>query len=635
MPWQGDRARELGRRTWALAGRASVRQKMAGVPAAMVLLVGITVAFSVRSTTSALLRGDLTERGMAIARETAGNAADLVLTNDLYGLSRLARRTVVSNPGVRYVLVLDVEGRPLVHTLPRGVPAGLLHTPRGSPATEVHTTEGTVRDVSTGILDGRAGTVRVGMSERALDAKVGHLTLTVLGVAGVAFVVALLVGFWLAGVLARPIAELVSATEAVGRGDFSRRVTAWAPDEIGQLALAFDDMVERLDASRCAETQRHREMSSLNAIGVAAGKSLDMAEVCEASVATAVRTLGADGGSILVVSRDGDVQLAHTTPGDACSPPTPDLACLCADVLAARSPRVGWADQACPWGSTTGAPAPWLACVPLLAEDEPIGIMTLAFRECPEFEDGEELLSAVGAQVGTAVQKARLWAEIRRREAQGRNLLRGIVTAQEDERRRVARELHDEAGQSLTSLVLGLRAVEEHATDAEIRREAAELRAVAADALDGIGRLALALRPAALDQLGLAPALRDLAQRQGEAAGIDVDVQTVNLDGVRLPREVEVVLYRVVQEALTNVCRHAHARHASVLLEQRKESFVAVVEDDGAGFDLAAVAGNGPGGAMGIFGMQERADLVEGSVTIESQPGRGTSVYLSVPVVTP
>jgi len=228
-----------------------------------------------------------------------------------------------------------------------------------------------------------------------------------------------------------------------------------------------------------------------------------------------------------------------------------------------------------------------------------------------------------------------LTAEIARREraeAARHDLQHRLASAQEDERRRIARELHDQTGQHLAALGLGLKVVGDATPDPSPARD--RLRQLQA-LTDRIGRevhdLALELRPTALDDLGLEAALGNYAERWAERAGVGVDFHAVGLDD-RLPAAVESTLYRVVQEALTNVLRHARARRVSVVLQRGPGDVVAVVEDDGAGFDPEPAAAAGAAGRLGILGMRERVALVRGTLTVESTPGRGATVIARVPL---
>lgn len=206
------------------------------------------------------------------------------------------------------------------------------------------------------------------------------------------------------------------------------------------------------------------------------------------------------------------------------------------------------------------------------------------------------------------------------------DLLKQVMVAQEEERRRIARELHDETSQAITSIIVGLKAVEEAHPD--VRAASAGLRALASDTLDEIHSLILELRPRALDELGLVPALRRYVADFGQKHGIRADFEAVGQD-VRLPTAAETCLYRVVQEALTNVARHSGARCASVVLDLRPHHASVIIEDDGHGFDPGQAAG---GRSLGLAGMRERVALLEGSVQVESSPGSGTSVFVKIPL---
>src|SRR5262249_47407002 len=159
----------------------------------------------------------------------------------------------------------------------------------------------------------------------------------------------------------------------------------------------------------------------------------------------------------------------------------------------------------------------------------------------------------------------------------------GVVAGQELERQRLARELHDETGQTLTAILLGLKQVEEAKDSEDLKSRVAALREQVVETLQGVRRLAVELRPTALDDFGLVPALERLAETFAEQSGIAVDVHA-NLDSERLAPEVETALYRIVQEALTNVAKHSGATRVGIVLTKREGIVSAVVEDDGKGF---------------------------------------------------
>ncbi|MEZ4737231.1 MAG: sensor histidine kinase [Caldilineaceae bacterium] len=205
-----------------------------------------------------------------------------------------------------------------------------------------------------------------------------------------------------------------------------------------------------------------------------------------------------------------------------------------------------------------------------------------------------------------------------------------MLQAQEEERRRLAHELHDEAAQALTSLLVHLRLLERAHTPAEAQQRVQELRVLTAQALEEVRRVALDLRPTILDDLGLGPAL---AWRVDECNKVDGLHATITIRGLeqRLPREVELVFYRVGQEALSNIMRHAQAHQVTVNLERMDSQVTLDIRDDGQGFDPAQVHGN-DGQGFGLLGMGERMGMIDGRLKVDSAPGRGTRVLASAPV---
>jgi signal transduction histidine kinase len=258
--------------------------------------------------------------------------------------------------------------------------------------------------------------------------------------------------------------------------------------------------------------------------------------------------------------------------------------------------------------------------VPLVARDRAIGVIMAIDKRGPDLrftEDDLRLAESFGSRASVAIDLS---------ERVASDALRRVVETQELERRRLARELHDETGQALTSILLGLKALEEAQAD-ELQQEVTRLRELVLTTLQDVRRLAVELRPKALDDFGLVPALERLAEMFGEQTGIDVQLNT-QLQPDRLPSEVETAFYRIIQEALTNVVKHAQAEQVSILLTTKNGAVAAVIEDNGRGFDPRVA----DGGGLGLLGMQERLALLGGRLTIESAEGAGTTVRVEVPV---
>ncbi|MFL5384752.1 MAG: PAS domain S-box protein [Longimicrobiaceae bacterium] len=220
-------------------------------------------------------------------------------------------------------------------------------------------------------------------------------------------------------------------------------------------------------------------------------------------------------------------------------------------------------------------------------------------------------------------------AERERAEASRSDVLRQLVTVEEEERRRISRELHDSLGQFVTGLMLGLKALEHHPGQLSRIQDLERLA-------DRIARemqdLAVELRPPALDNLGLAPALRNHLEEWSRRHGVACDFHALGIEGGRLRPEVETTVYRVVQEGLNNVLKHAGASRVSLVLERRGGVLSAILEDDGGGFDVeATLATPEKAKRLGVRGMRERVALLGGELEIESSPGAGTSVFVRIP----
>jgi signal transduction histidine kinase len=259
--------------------------------------------------------------------------------------------------------------------------------------------------------------------------------------------------------------------------------------------------------------------------------------------------------------------------------------------------------------------------VPLVVRGHAIGVLAAHDKLGPDvrFSDTDLRLAETFATRGA------LAVDLSERIAS--DSLRRVVEAQELERRRLARELHDETGQALTSILLGLKALEDKLDDAGSRAAAAELRELVVTTLQDVRRLAVELRPSALDDFGLVAALERLSASFSDQTGIEIDFETA-LVAERLPAEVETALYRIVQESLTNVVKHARARRVSILLARKNGAIKAVIEDDGQGFDPAA----SPSAGFGLVGMRERLALLGGRFEIESSGDTGTTIAAEVPV---
>jgi signal transduction histidine kinase len=462
-------------RFWAVAGAVNIRNKILGIVLGLVLLMGLTVTWQVRSLVARTMYLQLEESAVSITHDLAARSTDPILINNLYALHELLNDTRANNASVRYALIVSPEGDILAHTFGTGFPASLLEANSATSddyyrMTVLDTDEGPIWDTAVPIFGGRAGTARVGLSDarlrQTIDTVTGQLLLTTVIVSALGISAAAL----LTWVLTRPVLDLVQATQAVGEGDFSHRVRRWADDEVGDLADAFNSMTVEL--AKAAEERAERDQ--------------------------------------------------------------------------------------------------------------------------------------LRAQYVSAV-----------------------IAAQEDERKRIARELHDSTSQSLTSLLIGLRTLGDTVNTPAINHHVDELRGIAAGTLEDVHALAFQLRPSVLDDLGLPEALRRHVNDCRKRYPLEIDLAIHGLDE-RLPPEIETALYRIIQEALTNIVRHAGAQTASILVERMSDKVLTIIDDDGSGFDPGFI--NASDGHLGLYGIRERAELLSGELVIESEPGSGTSLFVEIPL---
>lgn len=470
-------------RLWSVIGAVSIRTKVLGIVLGTVILLSTFVTVQVRRSLTALLQDRLERQALSITAHVAESASNLIATGSGETLDFLLQETQAHysderhNTQIAYLLVTGPEGSVLGTTFADGIPAGLLQAhpvEAGEDQSLVwrHTGSGRVLDVAEQfqLPYGRAGVVRVGLSDREIRTAVNEVTRQLIITSAVMSLVSIAAAVFLTWLITRPIRNLVRATQAVAQGDLSQRVTPWANDEIGRLAETFNAMTEAL--TRAAQEQAER-------------------------------------------------------------------------------------------------------------------------------------------------------AELRAQ------FVNRVIAAQEVERRRIARELHDSTSQALTSLLVGLRALEQTGAENSDRRTE-DLRKIVSDTLEEVHTLAWQLRPSALDDLGLAAALERYTADYRERYELPVDLAIHGLREDRLTPEVETTIYRIVQEALTNVARHAQANQVSVMIEHRDGKTLVIVEDNGVGLDPGAAA-KGSREHLGLFGIRERAELLGGKLSIESESGRGTSLFVEIP----
>jgi signal transduction histidine kinase len=273
----------------------------------------------------------------------------------------------------------------------------------------------------------------------------------------------------------------------------------------------------------------------------------------------------------------------------------------------------------------------WLG-IPLESMGKTIGIVVVANAAPNSFARNPiQLLETVMRQAVVAFQNAWLFEQVRSGRERLQQLSRHLVEIQENERKYIARELHDETSQSLTSLKLGLQLIEQKAAGhKQLLEQVTKLKLLADETLESLHHLAVNLRPASLDHLALADALTGLIESTRKRSGLIAHFKVMGSmqQDALLNEELETSIYRIVQESLTNVVRHACAVHLDVILEWQSDKIVIIIEDDGVGIDMEKAR---EAGHLGLIGMQERAEMLGGKLVVDSAPQVGTTLVVEIP----
>lgn len=278
--------------------------------------------------------------------------------------------------------------------------------------------------------------------------------------------------------------------------------------------------------------------------------------------------------------------------------------------------------------------------IPLKAKDKVVGVMNIASHVAGRFgKDDMSLLNSIGDYVGTAIEQANLYEQLASAAKRYQALLQHALTAQEDERKRIARELHDETSQAITSLTLSLQAIiamveMKGIADAGLMERLRATHAYTVHAGNEIVKLMKELRPTLLDELGMPTAMHRYAKDTLQAQGINISAEFVGTDQ-RFPPEIEVTLFRVAQGLIGNILKHSEAKNASIELECDATKCVLQIEDDGKGFEVSKLTRVDPSGrGAGLFTIKERVRLVGGVCKVDSRPGHGTKVTVNIPLPT-
>lgn len=451
-----------------------------------------------------------------------------------------------------------------------------------------------------------------------------------------------LLWFMLQGVV-KPVRMLTAAAQKVAAGDFKAVIPVRRQDEIGQLNAAFNTMTQKLADSRAELVLRNEELSALNSLAVTVSQSLNLTDVLEDAIQKVLEVTKTMAGSVFLRGDDGNSLEMKSTLGSLSlfkcrEAGSPVATCACHQVLHdGQTLMVNDVSQCPKLGEDTVLKDDigYFVSIPLKSKERTLGIMNIAgSNECYFTENDFKVLDSIGYHVGLAIENSVLYEEARQKEKLRGELLSRIINAQEDERRRIARELHDEYGQTLTGLIMSIESIESMVLpqSAQLKEKLTNAKALLVRALEDMRRLTLDLRPSTLDDLGLVATTRSYVQTHLESVGIKASFESKGL-GKRLESVVEATLFRIIQEAIRNIIRHAEAHNVRIHLEAGAGKITAIVEDDGKGFDVESTFRYKIGAhSLGLLGIKERATLLGGTFSIKSKVGQGTCLTVEIPL---
>ena len=442
--------------------------------------------------------------------------------------------------------------------------------------------------------------------------------------------------------IVKPIRMLTAAAKRVAAGDFKAAIPIRRKDEIGQLSAAFSTMTWELTQSRDELMSRNEELSALNSIAATVSQSLNLKKVLENALQKVMEVTGSKTGCVFLRDSSSSKLEMMTDIGSSvifkCKESgLTTIDCACHQVLHNRQTLMVNHLSQCPRLSDDAVKeeVDCFVSVPLKSKNRTLGIMNVARSSERYFtQDDFRLLDSIGYHVGLAIENSILYEEAKQKEQLRGQLLSSVISAQEEERKRISRELHDEYGQTLIGVIMSMESVEDMIPprQTKLRGKLETVKSLVVHALEDIQRLTLDLRPSALDDLGLITAVRAYAHNHLQTIGVQVKFDSKGLSD-RLTPVVETALFRIIQEAIHNIAKHAEASNVRIHLSVSENRITAIVEDDGRGFDVDAVFKSRIGTqSLGLLGIQERIALLSGTFTIKSKIGQGTHLKVEIPV---
>jgi signal transduction histidine kinase len=618
--------KKLKQRLIDFLSSVSIELKIYGMVLIVVLMVTVISLIVVRISISNTLTMQIEDRAKSISSDIASRSVDPLLTHNIFALQSLINDTMNSYEDIEYIFVLNKDGEVVVHSKEKGfISQDLIEANQvkseGSmletSSKKLFTDKGVILDSASPIFPDLGGTVRAGLTEQSLEEALMKVTnqmiFTMIGV----MLLSGIIVFGLTRILTIPISNLVQLTNKVYSGNLTERIRTYPKDEIGKLTASFHKMLDSLQKSeRDKEVyiekikNRNKELTLLNSLSQNLKEHVQLEETLRSFVKQLVQELDLKSAFIEIDWKETKERYFNHSSSCAirCTHFNSDL------YKCSRSEKEVYAFQL-----KTG-------------KGNDIGKIIICSTSRLD-ETFLKILTSLASQLSVSIENLELWKEVKKKEEIRLMLLEKIIHVQEDERKRIARELHDETSHSLSSMLVELKLLEE-GDERQKQRTIETLRSLVRQTIEEVHHMAWQLRPSILDKFGLKVAIERYVEEFRKSTNIDADL-VINGTFKSLNPGLETAIFRLVQESLTNITKYAKAENVSIIVLSSGQQVSVVIEDDGVGFDTQSVLGNDPSKEhLGLLGMHERIALLNGTLHIESAIGEGTTILAKVPLLT-
>ncbi|WP_280769874.1 histidine kinase [Salipaludibacillus daqingensis] len=587
----------------------SVRTKILIMTIGLIFLMGMTFSFVMRELITAKLTEDLHLRAETVANDLASRSSDYVILNDIYSLYKLFDETISNHNDIEYIFLVDSNQDVYLDSFGEeySVSDELLfknmidygrESERGPSLIEFDSPDGKIHDVAAPVSNINTDYIRVGLNESEIEKAVNEMTIIISFTTLLLSALGALISIFFTNFIYRDMKRLMNGIRKVKDGDLSQDIIIKSKDEIGKLGEEFNEMTTHLYKQKAKNEKyledlkrRNSQLLLLQELAVSSSDEFDFQKVLDRVVTNIGLEFSLVTFKIAIYFSNQEFQAVYNNK---------DLA------------KTQFLEKS------------------YIIEKENIyyGEINCTFNESVS-EHSVKYFESLGKQLAIIVENAKLWKELTHKEEIREKLLERLIYAQEEERKRIARELHDETSQSLTSILVSLKLLKQKMIDDSHSEEIDQIKQVARHTLEEIHYISYSLRPSVLDDLGLIAAIERYTEEFMGKYSIDIDTQVMGFKSLRLPTVIEVTIYRVIQEALTNIARHAKAENVSIILEAGEKTLSIIIEDDGIGFNVKEINHQDTlKKHLGLKGMQERVELIGGKFYIESHVEIGTTIYI-------